>query len=125
MKTMIKFRPKQQVEIFAEEVANEVVDRLKRTVNVKNLNHGTDENTNYIRQWETYKGHKATQCANHDCRNEKKNPALVGAHVIKSESEDKSWYICPLCSKCNSDDNYDDMVVNEIDLAPYKEIKDL
>ena len=125
MKTMIKFRPKQQVEKFAEEVANEVVDRLKRTVYVKNLNHGTDENTNYIRQWETYKGHKATRCANYDCRNENKNPALVGAHVIKSEGEDKSWYICPLCSKCNSDDNHDDMMVNEIDLAPYNEIKDL
>ena len=92
---------------------------------LKNLNHGTDENTNYIRQWETYKGYKATQCANHDCRNEKNNPALVGAHVIKSEGEDKSWYICPLCSKCNSDANHDDMMVNEIDLAPYNEIKDL
>lgn len=54
-----------------------------------------------------------------------KNPALVGAHVIKSEGDDKSWYICPLCSKCNSDDNHDDMTVNEIDLAPYNEIKDL
>lgn len=85
MKTMIKFRPKQQVGKFAEEVANEVVDRLKRTVYVKNLNHGTDENTNFIRQWETYKGHKATQCANHDCRNEKNNPTLVGAHVINQK----------------------------------------
>ena len=45
--------------------------------------------------------------------------------MIKSEGEDKSWYICLLCSKCNSDANHDDMMVNEIDLAPYNEIKDL
>lgn len=122
---MIKFNPKEQVEKFAEKVVNEVVDRLKRTIKVKNLNHGTDANSNYIRQWEMYKGHKATQCANRGCQNENKNPALVGAHVIKSEGDDKSWYICPLCSKCNSDDNHDDMTVNEIDLAPYNEIKDL
>ena len=39
---MIKFRPKQQVENFAEEVANEVGDRLnydRITGNRRNQNH--------------------------------------------------------------------------------------
>ena len=29
------------------------------------------------------------------------NSDLVGAHVQKANSSDKSWYITPLCKACN------------------------
>lgn len=121
MKKLSEMRVKR---IVKEEI-DKFVESNTMTVKVKNLNHGTDENTDYIHQWETYMGHKATDCANLDCQNENKNPSLVGGHVIKSDGDDKSWYICPLCAKCNSDDNRDDMTIYEMDLAPYEDIKNL
>lgn len=91
---------------------------------VKNLHHGTDENTDYIDQWISIKG-PFTDCSNLDCQNDDDNPKLVGAHVIKVDSDDKKWYICPLCHKCNSDDNNDPMRVYEDRLVEYNIIKDI
>lgn len=58
-----------RIKRIVSEVIDKVVESKTWTVKVKNLNHGTDENTDYIHQWETYMGHKATDCANHDCQN--------------------------------------------------------
>lgn len=108
-------------ERFAEQVSNDVVESLKRTVKVKNLHHGTDEESKYIHQWEDYKGRMADDCANLDCPNYMARKALVGAHV-KKVGNDRHWYIVPLCHVCNSDDNDDEMRVREIDLVPCTEI---
>lgn len=50
-------------EKFARKVADKVVEKVRSLVNVKNIHHGTDEETKYIRQWEEYKGRKAKGCA--------------------------------------------------------------
>lgn len=108
-------------EMLTGEVTEDVMNRIQ--VKVKNLHHGTDNNSRYLERWGEIKGHKAERCANIDCDNPDPNPALVGAHVIKVEGEDKAWYICPLCHKCNSDKNEDDMSVFEHDLVPYNTLK--
>ena len=46
------------VEKLAGKVADKVVEEVKSLVNVKNIHHGTDEGTKYIRQWEEYKKHQ-------------------------------------------------------------------
>ena len=93
-------------------------------VNVINIDHGTDANTKYIRQWEAYKSRKLKGCANLNCDNHKKHDALVGGHVKIKGSNDNRWYITPLCHSCNAQDGLE-MVVYKEDLALYTEIKDL
>lgn len=110
---------------IAKKVADSVIEKVKSLVNVKNIHHGTDEGSKYIRQWEEYKGRKAKGCANIRCANHNAYEALEGAHVKKVGSDDGSWYITPLCHSCNSSTNDDDMTVYEDDLAPYEKIKDL
>lgn len=54
-------------------------------------------------------------CANENCIND----VEVGAHVIKESSEnDRSWYIIPLCKKCNHPSNKDYFKVDEDYLVP-------
>lgn len=113
------------VEKLAEKVADKVVEEVKSLVNIKNIHHGTDDGTKYIRQWEEYKGRKAKGCANIGCENHSAYDALEGGHVKKVGCGDDSWYITPLCHSCNSATNDDDMTVHEDDLALYNEIKDL
>ena len=109
----------------ANKIADTVVEKVKCLVNVKNIHHGTDESSNYIRQWEEYKARKAKGCANTRCSNHNSYDALEGGHVKKVGCGDDSWYITPLCHICNSSTNDEEMVVYEDDLAPYNEIKDL
>lgn len=113
------------VEKLAEKVADKVLEEVKSLVNVKNIHHGTDEGTKYIRQWEEYKDRKAKGCANIGCENHNAYDALEGGHVKKVGCCDDSWYITPLCHSCNSATNDDEMTVHEDDLALYNEIKDL
>lgn len=110
---------------IAKKVADTVVEEIKSLVNIKNIHHGTDEGSKYIRQWEEYKDRKAKGCANIGCANHNAYEALEGAHVKKIGCDDDSWYITPLCHSCNSSTNDDEMMVHEDDLAPYNEIKDL
>lgn len=112
-------------ETIANKVTDTVIEEIKSLVNVKNIHHGTDEESKYIRQWEKYKGRKAKGCANTSCENHNAYNALEGAHVKKVGCGDDTWYITPLCHSCNSSTNDDEMMVHEDDLAPYKEIKDL
>ena len=100
--------------------------KLKRwkTIWVKNLKERPKDGTDYIGAWEGIKG-TASGCSNLDCENEDKNPTLVGGHVIKVDSDDKSWYITPLCHKCNSSENETPMIVYENRLIPYEVIKDI
>lgn len=111
-------------ERLGREVAESVINNIKKIVLIKNLHHGTDENSSYLKQWEEEKGVKAERCANLDCENTEPNPALVGAHVIKGDKKDGRWYICPLCHKCNSDNNNDLMRASELDLILYRELSE-
>lgn len=47
--------------------------------------------------WEKQTGTKKYTCGASGCS----NSDLVGAHVQKVNSSDKSWYITPLCKACN------------------------
>ena len=96
----------------------------RNIVLVKNIDHGTDDNTDYVGAWEGIKG-SALGCSNLDCSNEDDNPALVGGHVKKVDTDDNSWYITPLCHKCNAATNKDTMRVYEDRLVAYNVIKDI
>lgn len=112
-------------EKIVRKIVNEVKKDISTLVPVRNLHHGTDENSKYLRQWESLEGREAKGCSNYLCKNDEEKPALVGAHVIKAgRKEDKNWYIVPLCHKCNSDDFKGSILVRKADLALYKEVKE-
>lgn len=62
--------------------------------------------SSWLAYWEEKAGYKALFCTASGCI--KTN--LVGAHVQKVNSSDKSWYIVPLCTGCNQ--RTDDFEVN-------------
>lgn len=71
-------------------------------VNVKNLN-GTsgrlpDGASSWKEYWENETGRKFGRCSCKGCG----NTAEVGAHVQKSNSSDRKWYIVPLCKGDNN-----------------------
>lgn len=86
------------------------------STNVKNLN-GTSDNrvpygySSWLDYWEKKTGKKAGECGH--CYEK----AYVGAHVQKANSSDKSWYIVPLCYKCNQKPSTEEFTVYE-DLVP-------
>lgn len=59
--------------------------------------------TSWLEYWETQTGLKASECFAKDCYSRN---YLVGAHVQKVFSYDKTWYIIPLCSSCNQRTDY-------------------
>lgn len=123
------FRMKSMKDYLKEKIIRKIVNEVKNEIStlvpVKNLHHGTDEYSKYLRQWESLEEREAKRCSNYFCKNEVENPALVGAHVIKAgRNADKNWYIVPLCHKCNSDDYKDPICVRKEDLALYKEVKE-
>ena len=63
---------------------------------VHNLREG-DRDGNWIRYWEKATGLKAIHCHKVGCF----ASAEDGAHVQLSNSENRKWYIVPLCHKCN------------------------
>lgn len=93
-------------------------------VKVKNI-HGTSKEKyaksypNKYKSWLDYWNDKCQysldKCANLNCKCDKE----VGTHVIKEGSEnDRSWYIVPLCKKCNHPSNEKYFNVNEKYLVP-------
>jgi len=68
---------------------------------VRNIN-GTSDNTckcrSWINHWEKYAEKTATMCSATACFISKD---LVGAHVQKDDSNNKSWYIIPFCEHHN------------------------
>lgn len=91
-------------------------------VYVKNLHHGTNLGTRYVRQWEKLMGIKAEHCCNLNCSNPTKNPSLVGAHVKLDDGKHGPQYIIPLCHSCNSSHNNDSMPVYKDNLALLTEV---
>lgn len=73
-------------------------------VEVKNLNGTSKEKyskpkgySSWLEYWEAESIFSiSNKCACDGCSNE----AKVGAHVIKT-NEDNKWYVVPLCYKCN------------------------
>lgn len=53
--------------------------------------------TSWLKYWEAQTGQSAYFCSADGCI----GTNLVGAHVQKAYSDDKKWYIVPLCSSCN------------------------
>jgi hypothetical protein len=53
--------------------------------------------SSWLEYWEDKTGQTANYCSADNCC----GTDLVGAHVQKAYSDDKSWYIVPLCSSCN------------------------
>lgn len=86
---------------------------------VKNLN-GTSDNkvpnsySSWLDFWEKKTGKKAGECGH--CTSK----AEVGAHVQKADGNDKSWYIVPLCQKCNKKVSSEEFTVYE-ELVPVKD----
>lgn len=68
---------------------------------VTNIN-GTSDNKckcgSWIKHWEKFSEQTADQCCVKGCTSDVK----VGAHVQKSGSTDKSWYIVPFCHAHNT-----------------------
>lgn len=118
----VKFLKKGLSTFFKENKENVGLNAM---VNVKNIHHGSDENSQYIHQWQKYKNKTLRGCANLNCSNHESYDSLVGAHVVIIGEEDKQWYITPLCHVCNRDENNDVMTVYRKDLAPYSKIKDI
>jgi hypothetical protein len=51
----------------------------------------------WLDYWKAQTGENPYFCTADNCL----GADLVGAHVQKAYSDDKSWYIVPLCSACN------------------------
>lgn len=54
--------------------------------------------SSWLEYWKTNSGQSVYFCAADNCY----GTDLVGAHVQKAYSSDKSWYIVPLCKSCNN-----------------------
>ena len=52
----------------------------------------------WLDYWNAHANHNAYRCGATDFHHW---GDLVGAHVQKAYSTDKSWYIVPLCNSCN------------------------
>ena len=53
--------------------------------------------SSWLAYWEYKTGRRAYTCGVSGCF----GTDLVGAHVQKADSLDRSWYITPLCKSCN------------------------
>ena len=86
-------------------------------IKVHNLNGTTDNKPprgyeSWKEWWEERKNCSFNKCSCSICISK----AEVGAHVQKSGSVDKNWYIVPLCKSCNSSKIKMNFYVNENDL---------
>jgi hypothetical protein len=66
---------------------------------VRNLQEGSRPG-NWIRYWEDATGLPAGKCHRVDCLDNHPD-ATDGAHVQLVDANDRSWYIVPLCHRCN------------------------
>jgi len=78
---------------------------------VKNIN-GTSQNKckcgSWLQHWKNHGGFDVKYCREAKCT----NTDLVGAHVQKAVSTDKSWYIVPLCNSHNQSEDILELVQN-------------
>lgn len=85
---------------------------------VKNLNGTGDNLPNGYSSWKDFwiakKGYWPNKCSAYGCYGR----AELGAHVIKVNGNDKSWYIVPLCFSHNKTDS--SFYVDESMLVPVR-----
>ncbi len=87
-----------------------------RLTNVNGTSDNTCKCTSWLAHWEKYnlEGQKVPYfCPVLGC----KNRAEIGAHVQRSSTADKSWYIVPLCAACNGRTGQSLEVTDSISLA--------
>jgi len=69
---------------------------------VHNINGTKDRKpygySSWLEFWKKKSGKTKSLCAAKDCT----NAVAVGAHVQKDGSNDRHWYITPLCYSCNA-----------------------
>ena len=63
---------------------------------VHNLREGS-RNGNWLTYWKNATGIEANRCHKLGCTQH----AIDGAHVQLDDSNDKHWYVVPLCHECN------------------------
>lgn len=93
-----------------------LIKKLYKMIKIKNVSGSSrfDSPAGYdswLDYWEDKSGKTAGRCSAIDCHM-KGRSNLVGAHVQKVYGTDKSWYIVPLCSGCNS--RSDEFYVDEV-----------
>lgn len=89
-------------------------------VKVKNLN-GTGNRlpvgySSWLDFWEKKTGKKASECGRSGCAKK----ATDGAHVQKADSDDRRWYIVPLCHECNMKPSSEEFYIDET-LVPVRD----
>jgi len=84
---------------------------------IRNLNNTSDNPKcpcgAWIKHWEQYTGLNPISCSEINCIDD----ATDGAHVQKI-SDDRSWYIVPLCKKHNQMRGQELEIGNHIELVP-------
>ena len=69
-----------------------------RIVNINGTTDNTCKCGSWLNHWKKFSGDSLpVHCPEQSCT---QKPG-VGAHVQKESPTDKSWYIVPLCKKCN------------------------
>lgn len=88
---------------------------------VKNLNGTADRLPvgccSWLDFWEKKTGKKIDKCSRRGCAKK----ATDGAHVQKADSDDRRWYIVPLCHECNMKPSSEEFYVDEEDLVPVRD----
>ena len=72
---------------------------MTRVINVNGSGRYTKPSgySSWLEYWKAQTGQNPSYCSAAGCFRHD----LVGAHVQKAYSSDKTWYIVPLCSSCN------------------------
>ena len=86
-------------------------------IKVKNLNGTSDNDAHvWLDFWERKTGKKAGECGHRGCTKK----ATDGAHIKKADSDDRRWYIVPLCHECNMKPSSEEFYVDET-LVPVRD----
>jgi hypothetical protein len=70
---------------------------MAKVTNINGTSDTTCECGSWLQHWKNFSGQIVTFCSEKNCTNKD----IVGAHVQKANSTNKSWYIIPLCQSHN------------------------
>ena len=80
-----------------------------RVTNIRGAADHSCKCGSWLKHWENYGGGNAALCTQQFCI----RWADVGAHVVKADDGDSSWYIIPLCN------DHDRLVGQEIEIPDF------
>ena len=70
--------------------------------NLKDTFDNKSKESTWKKHWEKYSEKKWPEnCVVEHCSNK----ATLGGHIKKYNSNDRKWYIAPICASCNGKDN--------------------